>query len=424
MTAGVDDLRKRICEIASAIQTHKDAIHELEQTKSEVQGDLNAILDPIARLPLEISSDIFLQSRPSIPSCDPDTAPLVFLRVCRAWSNIALSTSSLWSTVCIDSQFSGRFGFLGLSETWITRAQGHPLSVFITGFLNSMVADMLRRHVDRLHTLKLALVSQQELPLIWMPFPSLRSLTISHRAVDSGRYGQPEYHVSFDLEGCVDLLCAAPKLVECTIVDVYPGPRSSASGPHPSSFSRHPTLKHLRLGNENGRICTAQLLDSLTLPALESLSLSSFDLPSADFVAFLTRSSPPLTSLVLLGESTWATDSRERLFLLLPRLVHLEVKFHRPELFEFLVVRALGELPTLRSLHVREYTPDRAEFGRLVSALSARTTMRSFRLVWTPSTGIPYRKYDPDPGAIASLQRIAAANRVEIHVGPEGSNLV
>ncbi|KAJ7174434.1 hypothetical protein C8R46DRAFT_1080910 [Mycena filopes] len=422
MTAGVDDLRKRICEIASAIQTHKDAIHELEQTKSEVQGDLNAILDPIARLPLEISSDIFLQSRPSIPSCDPDTAPLVFLRVCRAWSNIALSTSSLWSTVCIDSQFSGRFGFLALSETWITHAQGHPLSVFITGFLDSMVADMLRRHVDRLHTLKLALVSGQELPLIWMPFPSLRSLTISHRAVDSGRYGEPEYHVSFDLEGCVDLLCAAPKLVECTIVDVYPGPRFG--GPHPSSFSRHPTLKHLRLGNENGRTCTAQLLASLTLPALESLSLSFFDIAFANFVSFLTRSSPPLTSLGLVGESMWAAESMDKLFALLPRLVHLEVKFDRPELFEFLVVRALSELPTLRNLHVREFTPDRAEFGRLVSALSARTTMRSFRLVWTPSSGIPYRKYDPDPGAIASLQRIAAANGVEIHVGPEGSNLI
>ncbi|KAJ7755186.1 hypothetical protein B0H16DRAFT_1372176, partial [Mycena metata] len=90
------DLRRRIRELASAIKVHKDAIRELERTKSEVEGDLNAILDPIGRLPLEISSDIFLRCLPSNPTCDIHDAPLVFMRVCHSWSNIALSTPSLW----------------------------------------------------------------------------------------------------------------------------------------------------------------------------------------------------------------------------------------------------------------------------------------------------------------------------------------
>ncbi|KAJ6465966.1 hypothetical protein C8R47DRAFT_957375, partial [Mycena vitilis] len=59
-----------------------------EKETREVDGQLNALLDPIARLPVELSSEIFL--RCLTPSPDSDTAPLLLVQICRSWSYCAL----------------------------------------------------------------------------------------------------------------------------------------------------------------------------------------------------------------------------------------------------------------------------------------------------------------------------------------------
>ncbi|KAJ7745203.1 hypothetical protein DFH07DRAFT_702208, partial [Mycena maculata] len=88
----------RIEELSLAIARQREVLKDLENQKSVVQGDLNAILDPMARLPAEISSDIMLCCLPTgtIPYPDPQAAPMIFLNICRSWSNIALSTPALW----------------------------------------------------------------------------------------------------------------------------------------------------------------------------------------------------------------------------------------------------------------------------------------------------------------------------------------
>ncbi|KAJ7120409.1 hypothetical protein C8R43DRAFT_853873, partial [Mycena crocata] len=55
-----------------------------------------AIFDPVAKLPLELSSDIFLRCLPDDPAPNEAVAPMLLLRVCHAWSDIALSTALLW----------------------------------------------------------------------------------------------------------------------------------------------------------------------------------------------------------------------------------------------------------------------------------------------------------------------------------------
>ncbi|KAJ7182885.1 hypothetical protein C8R43DRAFT_849959, partial [Mycena crocata] len=86
----------RLEEISSAIEVHKQALRDLADSKHEVKGRLNAIRDPITRFPLDISSEIFLRCLPEFPTPHPALAPMVLLHVCRSWSQIALSTSSLW----------------------------------------------------------------------------------------------------------------------------------------------------------------------------------------------------------------------------------------------------------------------------------------------------------------------------------------
>ncbi|KAJ7506889.1 hypothetical protein B0H11DRAFT_1679548, partial [Mycena galericulata] len=87
---------RRIEQLSSEITRQREILRDLESAKSAAQGELNAIFDPVSRLPVEISSDIMLRCLPVTPKPDPLAPPMLFTNICRAWSNIALSTPSLW----------------------------------------------------------------------------------------------------------------------------------------------------------------------------------------------------------------------------------------------------------------------------------------------------------------------------------------
>ncbi|KAJ7464803.1 hypothetical protein B0H11DRAFT_2051473, partial [Mycena galericulata] len=123
----VHDLEAQIEKISADIAGQKKTLADLEKSKSLVQRQLNAIRDPVARLPLEISSEIFLQCLP--PSSEPWAyhAPMLFLNICNTWTDIALSVPALWATIRI--VLPRAEGFTELLATWVQRARSYPLSV-------------------------------------------------------------------------------------------------------------------------------------------------------------------------------------------------------------------------------------------------------------------------------------------------------
>ncbi|KAJ7236160.1 hypothetical protein C8J57DRAFT_1088446, partial [Mycena rebaudengoi] len=92
----------RVDELSASIALQKKILEDLERTRADTQRQLNTILDPIARLPLEITSDIFLHCLPEVCRPNADIAPMVLLRVCATWAEIALSTPALWATIHVD----------------------------------------------------------------------------------------------------------------------------------------------------------------------------------------------------------------------------------------------------------------------------------------------------------------------------------
>ncbi|KAJ7031147.1 hypothetical protein C8F04DRAFT_1111724 [Mycena alexandri] len=359
--ASVPDLRRRIGELASAIQVHRGAIRELERTKSEVESDLNAILDPVGRLPLEISSDIFLRCPPSNPTCNIREAPLVFMRVCHSWSNIALSTPSLWTTISFASPCAK--GIPKLCNDWLNRSKTLSLSLSISGSLDERAAGLVEQHADRLQNLNLALLSGKELrPLIKLQFASLTSLTISQGEVDPGpqRYregGDSRFYYSSTVDECAQMLCAAPNLVEC----VFTGLTFSRGALHEYPTFTQPSLKSLRLGTDLQTIGLNSILQYMTLPALETLSMTY--LPLSEFNAFLTRSSALLRTLsmtVYLFDYLLPVEAVDAFFRFLPTLTHLNLQFgggNLSEFFESLVIRSLSELPNLRDMQICGRSP-------------------------------------------------------------------
>ncbi|KAJ6500823.1 hypothetical protein C8R45DRAFT_81687 [Mycena sanguinolenta] len=75
---------------------------KLGQDRCLVQRQLNAVNDPMAPLPLEISSDIFLRCLPldlSMPGAR--NFPMLLQNVCSHWNAVAISTPALWADMQI-----------------------------------------------------------------------------------------------------------------------------------------------------------------------------------------------------------------------------------------------------------------------------------------------------------------------------------
>jgi hypothetical protein len=70
-------------------------VANLEHDKRLAQRQLNATLDPVQRLPFEISSEILVLSRSTFPNPGALHTPILLRSVCSAWSSIALAAPEL-----------------------------------------------------------------------------------------------------------------------------------------------------------------------------------------------------------------------------------------------------------------------------------------------------------------------------------------
>ncbi|KAJ6450663.1 hypothetical protein C8R45DRAFT_1127673 [Mycena sanguinolenta] len=114
-------------------------IFALEKQEEEVEARLKEIAYPILSLPPEITSRIFVECLLPDDGLSPLTAraPLLLMRVCRQWKDVALSTCQLWSSLRINPLETGSGEVmvpartLFLLETWFSRAGACPLSLII-----------------------------------------------------------------------------------------------------------------------------------------------------------------------------------------------------------------------------------------------------------------------------------------------------
>ncbi|KAJ6544542.1 hypothetical protein DFH09DRAFT_1367784 [Mycena vulgaris] len=284
--ASVTALRTRIEELSLAIRRHKKTrdlakLRDLEQKKSGVQSDLNRLLDPMERIPLELSesSDIFMRCLRRILDPDPNAAPMVFMGVCRAWSTIAISTPSLWAAIRVRESDGGDLeaNRTRLMNIWLTRARNRPLFISLHGDLNSGIWQTMHRNAHQVQNLKLYLPSAHHLEhILATPLPSLKTLLIGkgHDNGDDSDDSEAGYsgnlwiekYYSFDARESVEMLRAVPGLVDCKFYDIhYEVANTGAFDAEPELT--HFSLKHLYLDP------TALILQSLTLPVLETLYL-------------------------------------------------------------------------------------------------------------------------------------------------------
>ncbi|KAJ6478201.1 hypothetical protein C8R45DRAFT_1216435 [Mycena sanguinolenta] len=169
--------------------------------KKSVEVQLQGVVYPILSLPTEIITAIFAACLPenSRRRISHKHAPLLLMRVCRRWKDIAVSTSELWNFLhirCLNvSPPSDKTMVLRgvLSGSWFSRAQSRPLSLTVYRHQKFSqgrevfddIADAEQLNISailpRLQRLdiRLSAAQTQSLTLWNTPFPRLQCLSLS-----------------------------------------------------------------------------------------------------------------------------------------------------------------------------------------------------------------------------------------------------
>ncbi|KAJ6615730.1 hypothetical protein B0H10DRAFT_2039895 [Mycena sp. CBHHK59/15] len=279
---------------------------------------------PVLTLPLEITTEIFIRCLPLLGDCQPDrnSAPMLLLRICRSWSMIARATPALWATLTLDINrlpvalyATGRFE--EFVQTWLGRALGHRLSLYLQGYVGGELATGRLYHAiaplaTQIYHLELRMDKNfyaRGSDIRALTFPSLHTLTV----LGGNTVGDPiqnfrdakqlrEVHLMnstalshillpwtrltiftgsyFSDTECLNVLRSAPFLVNCTFEFIQ-----TDNTVHPVPLC-HLSLQDLTIHGSFGAV-----LQSLDLPALRKLHLDRVILHTQDVSSFLSRSS-------------------------------------------------------------------------------------------------------------------------------------
>ncbi|KAK7049125.1 hypothetical protein R3P38DRAFT_2872779 [Favolaschia claudopus] len=442
----VTKLLKRIDELSDTIKAQNKVLMDLKEQRRSTRRKLNNFRDPMARLPLEIQSQIFLDVEGN--ACDlpqSSEAPMNFLRICQLWRAIALATPQLWSSLRIQ-WLPCKASYIKFCDYWIERSSPLPFSLYLKGELQltTQMQDLMTRHRDRLQDLTLELVGElteesalTRQILVTGPFLSLQTLEI--RTEDEMYFRT--------VNEWVDLLAAAPALTKCTLDNMYveweDWGHNGFPEPLPARPLLHTSLRELRLGDVNHYAAwldhgsSAAMLLYLTLPALQTLHFTHFDITHKEFRSFMARSwtSPPLRSLSMVVERETSVSGMATWLRSMSSLTNLSLfmmsSYNRSSSSERILelLEALdGILPALHTLTISMNSGEEFDYRRLARFLHTRRTgqqtpLATFRLYITPRSGGRFTDLELNDDVLGPFRPLAE-DGLDVHIGLEGQNLL
>ncbi|KAK7048964.1 hypothetical protein R3P38DRAFT_2872275 [Favolaschia claudopus] len=436
-TLSVAQLQAHIDDLSSAIEAQKQILRGLEEQQSQARRRLNSVLDPIAHLPLELQSEIFMHCTFATPTASARSeAPVLFLHICHLWRDVALSTPRLWTGLRIHLNSSAPLDDepLRILDTWVQRAHKLPFSLWLQGYSTLNHGDLgtiTSRFQQRLRELTVELCAplSDESTFDWLVHERLISLEALTLTSDS--------KLSYTPKQWARLLEATPALTSLSLENLTWHWRTTLL----DTPFRHTSLRELYLGNIQKYILYSDFYDSsaaflscITLPALTTLRLTEFCISQEDFISFFQRSSPPLTSLTMVApEPDSLPQGILPYFVPIESLENLEyvVGFlhSRDSLVDLLFVLSIAPiLPNLRTLTVLMVPGTRPDYAELMAVLKYRRRSRpplvSFQLVFADSfRSSEFEEDGPDEEAVLGLRKLAEEG-MDIHVGFRGKNLI
>ncbi|KAJ7158726.1 hypothetical protein C8R46DRAFT_1110063 [Mycena filopes] len=481
MNPNSTDLRARLAAVDARILQQRQVLSELEAERRAVCSELQSITYPVLTLPPEITAQILVHCLPDDcvhPSIQ--RAPLIFLRVCRTWTNIASSTPDLWTTLHVDVDehrhaIPTADTLEAILNTWFERAGACPLTLVVRGHMmtvflyqeRTVVHDILRRYAHQLHRLDLLLAEDDFTTLdgVTWSFPLLRALTVgipfTTHAPDGGKpiigdntftsapcldrltlkrhVAAPFLGVSFmhltvfeagvlKLDDCLEVLRLAPLLLRCTFgVD-------ETSADYPGAAVLHTRLQYFYLTGlpdregEEDESSSGTILQHITFPSLHTLRLAEVtDLNVDQFESFISRSSAPLRTFSL---AEYFPGSFTLYHLACMRSVtEVELDAAEGSVDEFLESLAREDfLPRLQNLTFTDRAYPPSLYKRMIHSVCSRwkapsegvALLQSLKILWRPLSDVGAYWDDATVGALRQLEGTGTV----IHLGPPDRNLL
>ncbi|KAJ7653664.1 hypothetical protein DFH06DRAFT_1093220 [Mycena polygramma] len=128
--------RARLADNLAQILELERSISALRAENSLVQTRIDSYAYPVLTLPNEIVSEIFVQSIPPYPHCQPLTgtgSPTSLAQICHIWREIALATPALWRAIALSlsiPEFTIEQQQHSM-DLWLERSRSCPLSIHL-----------------------------------------------------------------------------------------------------------------------------------------------------------------------------------------------------------------------------------------------------------------------------------------------------
>ncbi|KAJ7368852.1 hypothetical protein DFH08DRAFT_832454 [Mycena albidolilacea] len=425
-------LRRRLIEIDAEIVEQKMAFAQklaaLDRDRADVQHKLDASTFAVVTLPVEIAAEIFTLCLPSIEELRANRYPSSHKWKTQAPMVFLATTLYLRLDIIHDDVAEKEGEVEAFIERWLQRAAARPLSLgFQTRrsegddladhpFIPSRLRDVIRRYAPRIQYLELELgqndmsqlrLDSTDFPLlqratlgglfdpealgpveVFTNAPKLHDLHLIHHVLF---YYSPPFQQLTKFDGEIvgmNLFTLAPNLIEARCSVDYISPAQT-------SFISHSRLQSLTLFTTFDGTGPCDILQHLTLPALQSLHMSEME-DATSLAAFLSRSSPSLRTLSIRIDDDEFFDWGDCLSLVAETLENLEVVYPFPYVQSAILTCHTRDiwiktpLPRLQTLTFQ--TLSGIEHEKLISFLDARTrlpelaTFRSFRLICPSGT--------------------------------------
>jgi hypothetical protein len=138
-------------DVDAKLYAHFEEINKLLEIQADVKERVNQHHDPLANLPVEISSHIFAIYTEDVNSeFDPPSpvvkrgGPLIFGAVSKFWRQVAFSTPHLWNTVNIHIRSNDNLPMtVELMKEWLDRSGQLPLHLLLIHENSNMVKSKL-----------------------------------------------------------------------------------------------------------------------------------------------------------------------------------------------------------------------------------------------------------------------------------------
>ncbi|KAJ7253964.1 hypothetical protein C8J57DRAFT_1187058 [Mycena rebaudengoi] len=341
------EVRTNISALDARIFSLENSLAAARREREDLQSRLDNYKYPVLSLPLEITSEIFINFLPIYPLRPPLTgllSPALLGQICHQWRDIAFGTPRLWRAIEIYLQSTSSLGAqLNVLSTWLSRSKNCSLSLSFE----------MERHLvsPKVPHFKAALVSQSERwehirlitplnDLRWLdhPFPLLRRLTFgSNHPTESAEsaievFGDaPQlnnvglavrfYPSQVVLPWSQLTSITAAKLIPVIAADILRQANSLVNftctlwgDTVPEAVPPLIHLESLVLHDWHSQNTQKLLIDALTAPVLRHLTISEYDIgdePLSTIAAFLSRSHCSLDSLHITRPTYLRTSMHE-----------------------------------------------------------------------------------------------------------------